>query len=378
MVFAGQQAGLFTGPLYTVFKGLSAERWAADLERLLSVAVVPCFWLDDDDHDFAEVDHIRIPCGTKVLKIRYLPASAPAGAPVGRIIIDSRIESAIAELADAMSGSEYAAPVLDIVRQSYAIGSGFSSAFARLWYRMFPGSRLVFVSPHQEGVKELAAPLLETAVADDARLFSLYEETSERLDALGYRRQVRKGRLQTFLFHQRGGRSGIRRDGNGAYLLDGERPLTAEALQREVRERPADFSPNVLLRPVVQNALFPVLGVVLGPAETAYYAQIGGLHDHFGLERPAILPRTGMTIIERGVATRLAELGIDLEAPANARVLRSKFPDDLRLQLYPCGDLQERCLNILYYWFRHGPQFLVSLHARWPAGGRNHILLKLG
>lgn len=55
-VFAGQQAGLFTGPLYTVYKALTVERWAADLDRLLGVPVVPCFWLADDDHDFEEVD----------------------------------------------------------------------------------------------------------------------------------------------------------------------------------------------------------------------------------------------------------------------------------------------------------------------------------
>ena len=381
-VFAGQQTGLFTGPLYSVFKALTVERWAADLERLLTVPVVPCFWLENDDHDFEEVNHIRIPCGTEVRRISYAQAPALAGAPVGRVVIDSGMESVIEELADAMTGSEYSKSVLDIVRETYSVGSSFSTAFARLWYRMFPDSRLVFASPYHERLKKLAAPLLERAVADDALLFSLYEKASKQIDALGYHRQVRKMRPQSFLFHQGGKRTGILRDENGHYFRDDEPPQTAHALQTEIRERPADFSPNVLLRPVIQNALFPVLGVVLGPAETAYYAQIGGLHDHFGLPRPAILPRTSMTIIEPGVGRRLAELRIDLEAPGKdavretARVLRARFPD-VSLQLYPCGDPQERRFNILYYWFRYGPRFLSSLHAFWPAGGRNHILLKL-
>ncbi|MGH8166608.1 MAG: bacillithiol biosynthesis cysteine-adding enzyme BshC, partial [Woeseiaceae bacterium] len=374
-VFAGQQAGLFTGPLYTVFKALTAERWAADLERVLAVPVVPCFWLDNDDHDFAEVDHIEIPCGEEVRRIRYEPVFAPAGAPVGRVIIDSGMESVIAELADAMTGLEHSDSVLDIVRETYAVGSSFSTAFARLWYRMFPDSRLVFASPYHDELKKLAAPLMERAVADDGRLFSIYEKTSERIDALGYHRQVRKKRPQTFLFYQRGKRTGILRDANGRYFRNGEPPQTALALQAEIRERPADFSPNVLLRPVMQNALFPVLGVVLGPAETAYYAQIGGLHDHFGLPRPAILPRTGVTIIEAGVARRLTELRIDLEAPGKHEMARQSR--DIAPQLYPCGDLQERRFNILYYWSRHGRQFLSGLHAHWPPGGRDHMLLKL-
>jgi bacillithiol biosynthesis cysteine-adding enzyme BshC len=346
-VFAGQQAGLFTGPLYAVYKALTAERWAADLARLLRRPVVACYWLADEDHDFAEVDHIEIPVGSAVRTVRYAPTPAPAGAPVARVIIDRGIEAVIDELADTLPASQHRTGVVATLRETYAPGSGFSSAFARLWYRMFPGSRLVFVSPSDETLKILAAPCLQRAVADHATLFSAYEDASARLAALGYHRQVFKRPAQTFLFHERGRRYGVLRDAHGHYLREGAAPVTAERLQEEIRERPADFSPNVLLRPVVQNALFPVLGVVLGPAETAYQAQIGGLFDHFGIPRPAVLPRTGVTIVEQD--------GVDR----------------------PPGELQERRFNILYYWTRYGPQLLAGLQSHWPPAGRDHFLLQL-
>ncbi|HEX2138298.1 MAG TPA: bacillithiol biosynthesis BshC, partial [Woeseiaceae bacterium] len=162
-VFAGQQAGLFTGPLLTIYKALSVERWADDLERAFSVPVIACFWIADDDHDFAEIDHVEFPSGTAVERIRYEPSQAPSGAPVGRHRIDSGIEPVFARLEEQLPESEYKTGVLQTLKEAYAPGTGFGEAFARLWYRMFPASKLVFVSGSDERLKRLSAPVLATA-----------------------------------------------------------------------------------------------------------------------------------------------------------------------------------------------------------------------
>ena len=349
-VFAGQQAGLFTGPLYTVYKALTVERWAADLDRLLDVPVIPCFWLADDDHDFEEVDHVELPGDGYPQRVTYVPAVAPAGRPIDDLVIDAGMQAVVAALREALPDSVHTAALLQVVEECYAVGTGFAQAFTRLWYRLFPESRLVFVSASNEQLKELASPLLARSAVDHARLFELYEQDTRRLVALGYHRQVRKRPEQSFLFWQAGARRGIIRDGAGLYHLPGRAAVSASQLSDLVLQRPQVFSGNVLLRPLVQNALFPVLGVVLGPSEIAYHAQIAGIHDHLQLPRPTVLPRTSATFVEGHVG--------QAEEP---RV--------------PSGEPQERRLNILWYRARYGPELLKSLYRQWPERGSDHWAL---
>lgn len=339
VVFAGQQPGLYTGPLYTSYKALTVERWAADLSRKLGVRVIACFWLGSDDHDFAEVDHVQLPVAGRLETLRYVPATAPNGAPLGRIALDPGIESVTDRLAACLPASSRARTVVDGIRQCYAPGVDLAVAFSRMWYRMFPHSALLFVSPDHPLLRKLAAPVLARSVAGDASLSSACEEASRSLQAQGYHRQVTRSPAQTFLFHQRSARRAIRRVAASTFAWESARPVGAEELQQLCIEHPDDFSPNVLLRPVVQNSLFPTLGVVLGPAEVAYYAQIGGLHDYFGVPRPAVLPRTSVTLVERNTLQRLRRYGVDLEGLRNdvdrevVRALDARFPEHLAAEL---------------------------------------------
>ena len=339
VVIAGQQAGLFTGALLSVYKALTVERWAEDLSRRLDRPVLPCFWLPDDDHDLEEVASIRIPRDSDIRRLAYLPQRFRIGEPIDRLQVEPAIEPVIAALGDTLPRTEFTGSVLETVKEAYAVGIRFSTAFARLWYAMFPASRLLFVSPTCEPLQRLAAPRLADAITEHDRLFAAYDDASRQLGALGYHRQAHKTAAQTLLFHQRHTRVGIRRDRNGRFSRGTGPKAEAGALREEILRRPQDYSANVLLRPVIQNSLFPVLGMVLGPAEVAYHAQAGGLHDHFGVPRPAILPRTSVSIIEPFVARSLDRHGIDPAAlQANpegevARVLQSDFPGDFESRL---------------------------------------------
>jgi len=340
VVFAGQQPGLFTGPLYAVYKALTAERWAADLSSQLAVPVIPCYWLAGDDHDLAEVDHINVPVGPGLATVKYSSPAIRAGEPVERIVLDSGIDTVIQELAACLPRSAFAEEVFDALEDCYSSGTHFCVAFARLWYRMFPYSKLLFVSPAHPELRHAAAPLLQEAIRASAALFSIYADTSARLEAAGYHRQVHKGPTQTLLFHQRDKRIGIHRsNGIGSFVWEGIAPVTADGLCEAIQRRPEDFSPNVLLRPIIQNALFPTVGVVLGPAETAYYAQLGGMHDYFGVPRPAVMPRTSVTILERLAVGQVSQLDIDLAGLRKnpereiSRALQTRLPNDLRAAL---------------------------------------------
>jgi bacillithiol biosynthesis cysteine-adding enzyme BshC len=338
VVFAGQQVGLFTGPLYTIYKALCTERWAAQLADQINRTVIPCFWLSTDDHDFAEVDHVVLPAGQQLATLRYSPSVPPAGDPLGRVRITPEIEGVLAQYYDSLPPTEFKDEVFATLRECYAPGDRIASAFGRLWARMFPESGLVPVSPCHKGFKKLAQPLLLKALTDDAALFEAYSKSSQMLAAEGYHRQVHKTPQQTFLFYQQFRRHNIHHDDQGGYVWEGADPVSREWLERMIGEHPEYFSPNVLLRPVIQNAMFPTIGVTLGPSETAYYAQIGGLHDHFGVPRPLICPRTTITLVEKSIRKRMDKHGLEFTALQKdsdgeiARVMRASFPEDLERQ----------------------------------------------
>jgi bacillithiol biosynthesis cysteine-adding enzyme BshC len=340
VVFAGQQPGLFTGPLYAIYKALTVERWAADLSRRLSAPVIPCFWLADDDDDFDEIDHVHLPDRGQVATLRYVPDAASADRPVGHALLDRGIDTVIRSLADCLPNVEFKPVVLEALAACYAPGTSLSVAFARLWYRLFPDSSLLFVSPLRSGLYRLAVSTFQGAIVDAPLLYELFARTSLELKCAGYHCQTHKIAGRSFLFHQGATREPIGYDAAGRYSWAGSPIASSGQLCQAIAEYPEHFSPNVLLRPVVQNALFPTLGVVLGPAEIAYHAQLGLLFDRFNVPRPVILPRTRVTLIEPGVARRLARHTIDVSRLGRnvdaeiARILRISFPAGLDLALH--------------------------------------------
>ena len=71
-VVTGQQVGLFSGPLYTIYKSLTAIKLARYLNETCTGCFVPVFWMASDDHDFEEINHIHILDKNNVIqKIQY-------------------------------------------------------------------------------------------------------------------------------------------------------------------------------------------------------------------------------------------------------------------------------------------------------------------
>ena len=79
------------------------------------------------------------------------------------------------------------------------------------------------------------------------------------------------------------------------------------ALAAEAVDHPERFSPNVLLRPIVQDALFPTVCYVAGPSELAYLGQLRGVYEHFGVPMPIMYPRARATLIDSATARFLAK-----------------------------------------------------------------------
>jgi bacillithiol biosynthesis cysteine-adding enzyme BshC len=298
-IVTGQQAGLFTGPLYTIHKALTVVKLAACL-REQGVEAVPVFWVASEDHDYEEVNHTRLIDREGQLKdVRYEACEHKPDSPVGHIKLCEGIDEKITELVNALPPSEFVADLERDLRESYQHEVGFAEAFARLMARLFRDYGVVLLDPQDEQLKQVAAPLYAEALEHSTEIARALVERSRELEAAGYHAQIHVSEDMVPLFILDDGRRVAMVEQDERFHLKGsDRSFSREELVELARRCPNCFSPNVTLRPVVQDYLLPTAAYIGGPAEIAYFAQLGAVYETLGRERPSVLPRASFTIVE--------------------------------------------------------------------------------
>ncbi|MEX2261249.1 MAG: bacillithiol biosynthesis cysteine-adding enzyme BshC [Bryobacteraceae bacterium] len=288
-VVTGQQVGLFSGPAYTIYKALTAAKLARALSAQ-GIPAVPVFWLATEDHDFAEVNHCWVfDSSHHPVKLEVDGSQAP-GQPVGGIRMPA---PPTAEMAAALQGFPFGQEIAGLVQEAYAPGANLGQAFATLLRKLLPNYGLLVVDPMQPAMRELAAGPIRSALEVAPELTSEVLDRNQALAAAGYHAQVHVEAHTAFVFLlENNRRVALRRNGR-EYLANGRRFSTEELM-----ERAATLSPNALLRPVVQDAIFPTVAYVGGPAELAYLAQSEVIYKAILGRMPVAMPRSGFTMLD--------------------------------------------------------------------------------
>lgn len=303
-VCTGQQVGIFGGPLYSIYKALTALHLASWLkEQFPSFSFVPVFWLESEDHDLDEVRSVGLVNGDNDFhRVQYGVDEDPEEKnirPVGSIEFDERIDEAVHALMSQLPPSDFTADVTERLSRSYHPGNTFSAAFAQFFFALFPNSGLVFVDPSDARLKQMVAPVILRELETFPAAGEAVIQRSALLEKV-YHAQVKPRAVN--LFHlSKGGRYGIEPSEYGFFLKGTRQRFTREELIAIANEHPELFSPNVLMRPIIQDSLFPTIAYVAGPAEVAYFAQLQPVYDHFGVHMPVIFPRASITIIEKKI-----------------------------------------------------------------------------
>ena len=123
-------------------------------------------------------------------------------------------------------------------------------------------------------------------------------EGARALVQRGYHAQVHVVEDSTLVFVTRHGDRLALHQRDGKFLIDGKEEIASSELQSLLAEHPLDFSPNVLLRPLVQDSLLPTLAYVAGPSELAYLGQAQSLYRALGRPQPVIFPRAAFTLLD--------------------------------------------------------------------------------
>ena len=332
-VVTGQQAGLFGGPLYTLYKAVTAITLAAKISSDHGVRAVPVFWVESEDHDWDEVASASVFDAEFQRKTISLPTPAGAGeTPVGRIFLGGEIHAAIEQLIASLPPTEFTTQLADRLRHAYRPGVTMADAFAR-WLEQLLGERgLVLFDCSDPAAKPLVAPLFARELEEPARTWELAALAGQKLSALGYHAQVDATMPQ--------GPALFRLNSKRTPILQAEAP----ALCAEARQHPEKFSPNVLLRPVVQDRLFPTIAYVSGPNELAYLGQLRNVYERFDVPMPIVFPRASATIMDSAGARFLSKSDLPFEAlhardeSALNRVLAAALPERVDRALKDADD----------------------------------------
>lgn len=314
MVTTGQQAGLFTGPMYTVHKILSAIRLAGALEAELGCVVLPVFWVASEDHDWDEANHTFAVDGAGELRRFALRATDARPVPMSEMRMGDDVKTVSGEFTQLLASQSDDAHDLDWIRDAYQSGMTVSEAFGATVERLFADFDLLVTDAADPALKVASLPVLVRELERAAEHERVVAARTAELAEAGYTTQVVvvEGATNLF-FHGPAGRERLAREGGGFVAADARRHFTADEAADAVRADPVRFSPNVLLRPVVESAVFPTLAYVAGPGEAAYFAQIGPLFRAFDIVPPVVFPRFSALLVPSEIDDALAEAGLSID-----------------------------------------------------------------
>ena len=349
-VVTGQQAGVFGGPMYTLLKALTALQLARRTEREQNVPAVAIFWVEAEDHDWQEVRSCT------VLDAEFQPRTVTladlegAGElPVAKLQLDAGVEQAIDELAGVLQTTEFSTAVLDSIRQAWHPGRGLACAFATWIEQLLGPHGLVVFESADPAAKPLVGDVFARELLAPGRSAEIAAQAGETLASRGHAPQVVPQPDSVSLFSLDPVRRSIRRHGD--HLDIGEAKHSRDALAAEAKSRPAAFSPNVLLRPVVQDTLFPTICYVAGPSELAYLGQLRGVYEQFGVPMPLMFPRATATLLDSGAARFIAKYGVafeDLRTPDESalnRLLEAQLPPSVEQSLRDAATAIEQAMT---------------------------------
>jgi len=340
-VVTGQQLGILGGPLYTFYKTITVLKLCSHLnERYDEYQFVPVFWLEADDHDFEEVRSISIINGNNdIRKISYGDGQLPeenAGS-VGYLKFTDSINIFFDELNKVLRDTEFKQPLMEKLRASFSKDKTFKQAFSELLFWIFDQYGLILFDPQDIKVKNILKPIFKKEISDFRQHTEKLVYVSAKIEEL-YHAQVKVRTINLF-YNFDGGRYLIEPIEN-EYRLKGKRKkFTHDELIGLIENEPYNFSPNVLLRPVCQDYLFPTGFYIAGPSEISYFAQALPLYNIFQIQPPIFYPRSSATIMEKNISSIMEKFGLEI---------RDVFVDSEALKRRIIESISKNSLNEIF------------------------------
>lgn len=318
VVVTGQQVGLFLGPLYAFYKAASAIAVARALRTECGVPCVPVFWLQSEDHDFQEINHCHVLGGDDQLH-RPVIEGADDRTSISTRALGEAVLPQLDVVEAALEGTSRGLEVMALLRAHYRPQLGWVRAFAGVMAELFADEGLLLVDPRDPLLAQETRSVHQRALEEHEAISSVLLARQAALEAAGFAAQVHvRPHAPLSFFHPQGTdgpRYRLEPRGAGWGLVGSTQTFSTEQLRTAA---PGCFSSSALLRPIVQDSLFPTAAIVGGPGELNYFAQLEPLYTHFGLPMPMAVPRARFRVIEARPRAYLEQLRLsaaDVEHP---------------------------------------------------------------
>ncbi|MCX2481103.1 bacillithiol biosynthesis cysteine-adding enzyme BshC [Pedobacter sp. MC2016-15] len=325
-ITTGHQLNIFTGPLYFIYKIVTAIKLAADLKKEYpSYNFVPVYWMATEDHDFEEINNVKV-------EDKRISWQTKAAGATGRINPKSITEALVA-YKGYLGISENGQKLADLVDQAYSGNQTLANATRELVNALFGAKGLVCTDADDAALKAQFSSIVYRDITEQ-HSFKLINESSEALEKAGYKPQVNPREINFFYMDDQL-RERIVEENNEYKVLNTSISFSKESLKEELNQHPERFSPNVVMRPVYQELILPNLAYIGGGAEVTYWLQLKANFDFYGIFYPVLLLRNSAQIIDERSAKKMENLGIsstslfDTDEHLKNQWIRSNVVDDL-------------------------------------------------
>ncbi|MED4463317.1 bacillithiol biosynthesis cysteine-adding enzyme BshC [Metabacillus fastidiosus] len=317
VVIGGQQAGVLTGPLYTIHKVISILVLAREQEEKLNVPVIPVFWIAGEDHDFAEINHVFV-SENKLIKKRAMKHELDylKKLPVSDIQINDRtFVNWTKEIIETYGETDFTNRLLEQIEKCTSRADSFVQVFEELILEMFQDEGLVLINSGDHRLRELEKNCFFEIIEKNSAVGQAVQKKQDCMREYGYKPIIEMKEESANLFYHHDGERYLmdRCSENEFKVEDLGLVFSKEELIKLVTESPERFSNNVVTRPLMQEFLFPTLAFIAGPGEITYWAELKEVFSLFGYEMPPVVPRLNITILERSIERDMKELDISLE-----------------------------------------------------------------
>ncbi|ETT85762.1 bacillithiol biosynthesis cysteine-adding enzyme BshC [Viridibacillus sp. FSL R5-0477] len=303
VVVGGQQAGLLTGPLYSVHKAISVLLLAKEQRAKLDVPVVPVFWIAGEDHDIDEINHTFTALNGRLQKHIHPDRSKKKtmASTTTLDIEDTRkfIKNVFQQYGETAYTEELLAKIDTLLVRSHT----YTDFFAQLMHWLFKEEGLLLLDAADPKLRAYEAPYFERLVNHSEEIADVVSNREALLADSGYGTPIGATKENANLFYVKEGERFLLERKDGKFINNvANVQFTKEDMLQLAIEQPACLSNNVVTRPLMQDMVLPVLAFVGGPGELAYWSTLKDAFELLGMKVPVFVPRMNMTLVNRQVS----------------------------------------------------------------------------
>ncbi|CAD2078233.1 putative cysteine ligase BshC [Jeotgalicoccus coquinae] len=325
VVIAGQQAGLFMSPSYIIHKIVSILVVAKEFKDNYDYDAVPVFWVAGEDHDFEEVNHTHLydTYHRRRVKVNYKP-NLTVPMSIGFYNYDKKaMAGTLEKVVKYIGDSDYTADLKKRVTESIERCTSWTELFHSLVHDTFKDDGLVIFNSHLESVRKLEVPIMQNMFKNHKAIDAAFKTGQKAFLSTVNKKPVIQTDTNVHLFGNATSTRELITETDDGYMLNGE-SLSADDILKRIEQTPAEFSNNVVTRPLMQEMLFNTAVFLGGGAEVSYWGELHKVFDVVETPMPIVMKRMEFMHVDSRIEKLLDKYGLTLDSTVVEQIQERK------------------------------------------------------